>query len=329
MNGESRIGESKIDARNGSGIKGAARAEGVHRPLYGKSVVVTRSAEQSRELIDALGSQGAEVLSLPLLRFEDPEDTLLLDASLRALDRIDWIIFTSANAVRFTAKRAAALQMDAAKQHGRMKIAAVGAVTATAAQNEGLWADYVAKNQKGSGLAAELENEIRGKRVLLPRSNIANNDLPAALRQSAGQVIEVVAYRTISGVSPSATAGGRIRGDEPPPSAEAAVMERICANDVDAIIFASPSAFHNFAELAGAETLRKLSESKRLASIGPTTSQAIRDAGWKAAIEAREPSAEGIASALVQFFSAGSAVHAGQSAGKPEGKLDTSEVNPR
>jgi uroporphyrinogen III methyltransferase / synthase len=325
MNGESSFGEPRIDARpaNGGEVKGEARAEGVDRPLYGKSVVVTRSAEQSGELIEALTSRGAEVLSLPLLRFEDPEDALLLDASLRALDRIDWIIFTSANGVRFTAKRAAALQMDAAKQRGRMKIAAVGAVTATAAQNEGLWADYVAKNQKGSGLADELRNEIRGKRVLLPRSDIANNDLPAALRQSAAQVIEVVAYRTISAVNGSAPAGGRIRGDEPPPSVEAAVMERIQANDVDAIIFASPSAFHNFAELTGGETLRKLSDSKRLASIGPTTSQAIREAGCEAAIEAREPGVGGIVTALVEFFGTN------RVPSKAANNFNGSEVNPR
>jgi uroporphyrinogen-III synthase len=258
--------------------------------LAGKTIVVTRSPEQSQEFVALLEGRGAQVLLLPMIRFEDPEDTLLLDASLRALDRIDWILFTSANAVRFAVRRATALKVSLVSSQPRLKIAAVGPATAKAAENEGLAVNYVAKNHNGAALVAELQSQLRGKRVLLPRTNIATDDLPRALREKAAQVIEVVAYRTVSPVALAAQpiAGGRIMGTEPPPSPEAIALEKVRNNDIDLITFASPSAFHNFAELLTSDELRRLSQSNRFAAIGPTTAQAIRDAGCTVAVEAQQ-----------------------------------------
>jgi len=281
--------------------------------LAGKTIVVTRSPEQSQEFVALLEGRGAQVLLLPMVRFEDPEDTLLLDASLRALDRIDWVIFTSTNAVRFTTRRATALKVSLADSQPRLKIAAVGPATAKAAENEGLAVNHIAKNHTGAALVAELQSQLRGKRVLLPRTNIATDDLPRALREKAAQVIEVVAYRTVSPVAPAQpSAGGRIMGTEPPPSPEAIALEKVRNNDIDLITFASPSAFHNFAELLTCDELRRLSQSNRFAAIGPTTAQAIRDAGCTVTIEAQQSnvrgtnvegtSAEGFAAAIVKNF---------------------------
>lgn len=291
-----------------SGPPNAAASPGANRDqdkvLAGKTIVVTRNPEQSQEFVALLESRGAKVLMLPMIRFEDPDDTLLLDASLRALDRIDWIIFTSANAVRFTARRAAALKVSLADSQPRLKIAAVGPATAKAAENEGVAVNYTAKNHTGAALAAELQSELRGKRVLLPRTNVATADLPRALREKAAQVIEVVAYRTVSPIANVAQpiAGGRIMGTEPPPSPEAVVLEKTRNNDIDLITFASPSAFQNFAELLTADDMRRLSQSNRLAAIGPTTAQAIRDAGCTVAVEAQQSTAEGFVAAIGKNF---------------------------
>jgi uroporphyrinogen-III synthase len=286
---------------------GESHASAHGSALAGKTIVVTRSPEQSQEFVALLENHGAQVLLLPMIRFEDPEDTLLLDASLRALDRIDWILFTSANAVRFTARRAAALQVNWANAQPQLKIAAVGPTTAKAAQSEGLAVNYTAKNHAGAALAAEMHSELRGKRILLPRTNIATSDLPRALREIAAQVIEVVAYRTVSAATPAASAtqppaGGRILGNEPPPAPEAIIFERIRNNAVDLITFASPSAFHNFAELLTSDEMHRLSQNNRLAAIGPTTAQAIRDAGCTVAVEAQQSTAEGFAAAIAKNF---------------------------
>ena len=74
------------------------------KPLSGKCIVVTRPKDQAAEMTSLLDSFGAEVLSIPVLGFEEPTDKDLLDAALRALAKIDWIVFTSENAARYLSK---------------------------------------------------------------------------------------------------------------------------------------------------------------------------------------------------------------------------------
>jgi uroporphyrinogen III methyltransferase/synthase len=275
---------------------------GESRPLAGKRVVVTRAPEQAQELISCLEGYGAEVLLLPTISFADPVDTIILDAALRSLDRIDWIIFTSENAVKFFVKRVRALGIDVAELQRKTRIAAVGPTTASAAAAEGLRVEYVAKKQRGESLAEELRPELGGKRILLPQSDLAKDDLARMLREFAGQVIDAVAYRTVVPGADALVAGGRIRGTEEPADPAAATLGVIRKGEVDVISFASPSAFRNFAEMLGAETMRSLSESAKIAAIGPTTARAIRDDGWSVAIEASEATSHGLADAIAVHF---------------------------
>jgi len=275
---------------------------GENKPLAGKSVVVTRAVEQARELITRLEGFGAEVLLVPTVSFADPEDTVILDATLRSLDRIDWILFTSENAVKYFVRRARALGIALDKSKVGTKIAAVGPATATAASSEGLAVDYIAKRHNGEALAKELRPELTGKRILLPHSDLAKDDLTRLLGEFAGQVIEVVAYRTVSPGSTTAAPTGRIRGTEKPVDRAAEALSRIRSGDADVISFASPSAFRNFAELIGAEAMRVLSESAKFAAIGPTTARAIREDGWNVAIESSESTSDGLGDAIAAYF---------------------------
>src|SRR5260370_42352953 len=53
-----------------------------HKPLAGKRIVVTRAAEQSQSLVEALRNPGAEPGLLPLLAFAPPDDPAQPDACL-------------------------------------------------------------------------------------------------------------------------------------------------------------------------------------------------------------------------------------------------------
>jgi uroporphyrinogen III methyltransferase / synthase len=273
-----------------------------NKPLAGKSVVVTRAPEQARELVTALEELGAEVLPLPMVSFADPADMQMLDAALRALDRIDWILLTSENAARYFAKRARALGIEPAKLRNGTKVAVVGPATGTAAKEEGFPIGYSANKHRGESLAEEMRAELAGKRILLPRSDLATDDLPRLLREFAGQVIEAVAYRTVGPGAETPAAGGRIRGTEEPADPAAETMRRIRNSEIDVLTFASPSAFHNFAELIGAEALRAISESAKIAAIGPTTARAVRDDGYAVAIEAEEATSRSLAVAIAAHF---------------------------
>ena len=77
----------------------AGSERGVDLPLSGRSVVVTRSAEQSSALSTLLMELGAEVLSLPVIEIAEPEDWAPADAAIESIGDYDWIVLTSVNGI--------------------------------------------------------------------------------------------------------------------------------------------------------------------------------------------------------------------------------------
>ncbi len=206
-------------------------------------MVVTRATEQAHELAHSLEALGAEVLLLPTVSFAAVEDSRALDAALRGLSEFDWILFTSRNAVRFFCRRIGELGLEvAALQAPRPLVAAVGTATATAASGEGFRVDTVPTNHSGEALAQELWGAIGDRKVLLPRSDRADDRLPNALREAGAKVTEIVAYRTAA-----------------PVSLDPKILQSIRDAEVDAIVFASPSAFRFLSECVGAAELAELS----------------------------------------------------------------------
>jgi len=259
-------------------------------PLAGKRVVITRSPEQAQELVRQLEQLGAEVLLLPTLTFDDPRNPAPLDQAIRGLEAFHWVLFTSQNAVRFFSKRCRTLglrlgQDGRASTGAQPRIGAVGPATAEAAEKEGLRVDYVATQFRGKALAEELGVRLVGRKVLLPRSDRASTDLPAALRAKGAAVVEVVAYHT--GV---------------PESLDHSVSDAIRRGDVDVVSFLSPSAFHHLVEELGLETLRGITGQVALAAIGPVTAGAIRDAGLPVEIEALEATAPSLVAAITRYL---------------------------
>ncbi len=252
--------------------------------LAGKRVVVTRAAEQSGELTERLQAYGAEIVHLPAIAFAAPEDTRPLDATIQGLATFDWLLFTSQNAVRFFTCRWRQLSGDTEGPRGKMRVAAVGPATARAAEEAGWKVDFVAARYQGQALAEELGGELRGKRILLPRSHRAGRELPEALAMVGAAVAEVVAYRT-----QYAMAGNR-----------GAIADQIRGADV--VTFASPSAIAALVEAMGEAELRQASQSVPLAAIGPVTAGAIREIGLPVAIEAAEHTAAGLANSIAEYF---------------------------
>jgi uroporphyrinogen-III synthase len=256
------------------------------KPLAGKRVVVTRATEQAHELAHSLIALGAEVLLLPTVSFAAVEDSRALDAALRGLAEFDWILFTSRNAVRFFCRRIGELGLEAAAlQVPRPLVAAVGTATATAASGEGFRVDTVPTNHSGEALVRELWGAIGDRKVLLPRSDRADDRLPNALRKAGATVTEIVTYRTSA-----------------PVSLDPKVLKSIRDAEVDAIVFASPSAFRFLSECVGSSELSELSNRVQFAAIGPTTARALREDGARVDIEANESSAAGLADSIAKFY---------------------------
>ena len=231
-------------------------------PLREKIVVVTRAAAQSGELCEELNARGAGVRVLPLVSFAPPENYDALDRALTGIETFDWVLFTSVNAVQAVERRGNELQRSPGSARKLPRAAAVGPVTADAAEAAGFSVEYVASDHSGAGIARELGEELRNKNVFLPRSDRANPELPAALRRCGALVTEVVAYRNL-----------------PPSATDRAKLHESLKDGVDSILFYSPSAVENFLEVLGRERLGTLQGRVLMVAIGPTTANALSAAG--------------------------------------------------
>ncbi len=260
-------------------------AESSANALLGKRVVITRAAEQSQSLLAALRERGAQPVLLPMVAFAPPDDLQSLDDSLRRLHEYHWVFFTSQNAVRALQERSEHLKLSLRDALGTAQIAAVGPATAEAARAAGLAIAYVAREHLGVALAQELQSEVRGKRVLLPRSDRANHDLVETLQRLGAHVTEIVAYKTLR-----------------PASDDTRYLENILQDVPDAVLFFSPSAVHHFRELLGPQPFLNLAEKSVFAAIGSVTERALREAGVQRLIVAGDTSAPAILDSLASFF---------------------------
>lgn len=255
--------------------------------LKGRRIVVTRAPEQAEDFVRALEAYGAETLLLPTIAFADAEDTVPLDRAVSDLEKFDWVIFTSRNAVKFLVSRFRPLQIPSERVSHLLltpNVAVIGPATSDEAWSVGFIPEYEAEESSGESLTSELGERLRGRRVLLPRSDQADSKLSEALRAAGAEVTEVVAYRNVA------------------PPLDSKVLHAIREATVDVITFFSPSAYRQLIDEIGVETLRRQSGKILIASIGPTTSNAITQDGLQVAIEASTTSAEGLSEAIAEYF---------------------------
>jgi uroporphyrinogen III methyltransferase/synthase len=266
-------------------VADAAASSSPKSSLASKRIVITRAVAQSSELLEKLAQHRAIPVSLPLVSFSPPREHAALDAALRSWREFDWVLFTSTNAVQSVVARAAALGIKLGRIDNRPSIAAVGPATKEEAAKAGLVVDHVAQTHLGVALAEELASQLRDKSVLLPRSDRANPDLPAALKKLGTKLTEVIAYRTL-----------------PPSDADRGRVTKVLSAEADAAIFFSPSAVHNLAELIGKQALAELQSRIALAAVGPVTSAALREYGIQRIVMAVDTTTNAVIDALESYF---------------------------
>jgi uroporphyrinogen III methyltransferase/synthase len=261
----------------------AALAWYERQPLFGRRVLVTRSAGQARELSAALASAGAQPVVVPLLRLAPAADPRPLDEALGRLAGFDAIVFTSANAVRFTADRARERGVDLA---GARAVFCVGPRTAAAAATAGLAPQPLPEGGfDAAGVLEAIRRALppRGRRFLIPRSELARDALPDGLRADGAQVDAVVAYRNLPA----------------DPDAEE-LRDELRRDALDVLTFASPSAVRRLCELLDAEALAAARRAW-IAAIGPHTADALRSAGLPPDLTSPQPDARAFVAAIADL----------------------------
>ena len=155
--------------------------------LKDKTVLITRSANQVTEFTEQLQSLGAKTIALPLI-----ENTAINQQELlnKMNSTYQWIIFTSTNAVHFFFETITPAQVKA-------KIAVVGEKTKDVLNEYGLKSDFIPSEFTAKLLANEIPIK-KGESILIPRSNLAKNDIVEILESRSSKIETISIYQNKS-----------------------------------------------------------------------------------------------------------------------------------
>jgi len=253
------------------------------KPLFGKGIVITRPEEQSEEFSSLLREEGAKVIPFPTIKIVPPDRFEDLDQAIKNIERYEWIVFTSANGVKFFFDRFRELGGDI-RNLKEIKICTIGPATASAIEKLGIKVDLVPDEYISEGVVDAFKGKVmQGKKVLLPRAEVARDVIPQGLSKLGAHVDVVTAYRTVN------SGKNKAEFDE--------MMDR---NNVDVITFTSPSTVANFVDIIGND--RVFPEHVKIACIGPVTLDAARKAGLKVDIMQGPYVISGLVDAIIKAF---------------------------
>lgn len=253
--------------------------------LSGKTILLTRTLGQSEESALAFTLRGAEVITIPTLKIVPPSSWRKCDEAIEELETFNSIIFASANAVKWFTKRLKyhELKID----FGLYNIIAVGPKTEAECLSNGIHVNLVPKEFSSSGVLKEIDlSEVKGKKFLIPQSEIGRDELSIAL-SSKGAIVNSVPVYDIAVPELS--------------EIQEAVLKMQNGN-IDVFVFTSPSTFNNYLKIFAVKEPAKYFESEVIAAIGPTTKNAIESFGVEVKILPTEHTIEGLVNSVINYF---------------------------
>src|SRR5262249_53840009 len=254
-------------------------------PLFGQRIAVTRPVAETPRSAAILEAMGAEGVLAPTVEIRPISNPGPLDAAIARLEEFDWLVFTSANGVRFFLRRLEELGRDL-RALGRIRLAAIGPTTAEALAGYHLRADLMPDSFRSEALAAALGDRAAGTRILLARADRGR----AVLREELEHLADV----TQAAVYQNADASTLPEG----------VAERIADGAVDWITLTSSAITTRLHALLPESARRCIGREVRLASLSPVTSETAAHLGWDVAVEAKEYTWEGMVRSLVERVAA-------------------------
>lgn len=257
-------------------------------PLSGKRIAVTRSRDQASELSARLHELGADVIELPLIHISKEVDKQTLADVLAELGSYDWIVFTSANGVRYFFEEFHRI-FDDVRSLGLLRFAAIGDTTANAIKEQHIRVECQPKVATAEALADELiaSGSLDNAKILVITGNLNRDVLVKKLEEARAIVDRLQVYKTEK---------TDLRDD--------AAATDFRDHGADAILFASSSAVQSFTDQAAALKLGKNATRPVAGSIGPQTSDAMKKVGMPIGFEAKTTSLEALIDALVKKLGA-------------------------
>jgi|CZKR01.1.fsa_nt_gi uroporphyrinogen-III synthase len=269
-----------------------------NQPLRRVRVLVGRARHQAGALSAELRKLGADVIEIPFIEIRKPRSFKPLDTALKSLGAYDWLILTSVNGVEAMWERmentregydfsrtVRASKSDSALAAEGLRIAAIGPATRKAIEQRGVRVDVVPKEYVAESVVRSLKKKVKGKRVLLVRAKVARDVIPRELRKAGAAVDVVEAYETVVPQSSRVRLRAALKDPKKRPHV---------------VTFTSSSTVKNFVELLGSTRKARYKELAgiRMASIGPVTSETLRELGLPVDIAAKEFTIPGLVQAI-------------------------------
>ena len=255
-------------------------------PLNGKTIVLTRTVEQSQESAKVLSNLGANVISFPTLEIVAPSNWSRFDNNVSKPDDIDFIIFTSAHAVKMFSERC--LQLGVKFNFNKTKTVAVGNKTSAVCKELDIPIHIVPQKFSAEGVITELSKyNIKNRVVFIPRSAIGREELPRGLKDLGAKIISVPVYNVSL------------------PTKETIYRnkEALVRGNPQLFIFTSPSTFDNYLQIMNISNPAKYFQKYDVAAIGPTTKSEIEKRKVKVGIMPDEYTIDGLVKKITQYYS--------------------------
>lgn len=254
-----------------------------NRPLHGKRVVVTRSRTQASKLAEKLLEAGADVLEIPMIRMMSrplPPDSM--EKFKNISQHFDLLIFTSPNAVDFFFQEFFKIHSDV-RALGSISFVSVGVGTTQAISKYHVKVDFQPQAFTAESLGQEIpESQVRGKRICLPRSSLANSTLNQRLHEKGAILEEWVMYDTVPEKED-------LNGDR----------KRFQEEGADWVLFSSSSTVEHWKQL----DLKTEGKKPLYGSMGPVTTQKMKELGIPLGFEAQPHTISGFVESLIEIVS--------------------------
>jgi uroporphyrinogen III methyltransferase/synthase len=255
------------------------------KSLTGKKILITRAHEQSGDFAAQLKKLGAEVVEFPTIEIDPPTRWKEVDQAVDQLKSYDWIIFTSANGVRFFWQRL--------KERGKslrlpsfLKVCAIGPATASRLRSKGVSVSYVPRQFIAESILDGFKRQrMEGKRILLARAKKARDVLPKGLKKLGAEVDVVEVYRTVR------PKGGSRR-----------MKHLLTEEKIDVITFTSSSTVNHFTDLLKKDDLKNLVKGLAIACIGPVTARTAKERGLRVRIQPKQYTIPALTRAIADYF---------------------------
>jgi uroporphyrinogen III methyltransferase/synthase len=236
-------------------------------------------------MVEALEEAGARVTACPTIRVQALREGAPLRRALHDLETYDYVIFTSANGVRYFFAALGRTGRDARALAGARTVA-IGPETARAIEVHGLRADIRADEFVAEGILRKLGRaRLTGSRVLIPRALDAREVLPDTLRARGARVDVIPMYRTVT-----------------EPGLAARLQRLFTDTRIGCVTFTSSSTVRAFFEKAPRSLLRRASPRWVAACIGPVTARALREYYRGPTLVARSYDAAGLVDEIIRYF---------------------------